>query len=272
MPGNAINISPLLRGKHKPGVNPFKPILDTNPAFWIDASNSIATTDVNRKISQYNDLIGSFNATQATAGKQPTQFSMGSVKTIEFIDSEAFPDTQADMLLISNSFKTFLQSSFTMTFVTQPYDRTGDRTYFGVVDSIVFYVWQNDGGSLTFRMLNGSGDVTLTTASPVIYAGYNPKPIVTNAVFDSTVNGVGGIKLYVNNVLQSNDGSDVGNTSGYNAALMNPPILDFGWAGRNRVTGAEAYFKGMAPVIGLHSRVISPADRSAIYEYYLGQN
>jgi len=247
-------------------VNPIASILATTPNLWIDSTYSTTTVDGSLKTSQINDLIGTNNATQATGSKQPIQFSMGLTKSLYFKVSDA------RLLTLPNSIKSLFQSSFTINIVAQSFTIGGTSAYFGLVDgTTIFYIWQDTSGKFEFKISNGTTTVTLTTNTQRVYSLYNVKPILITCVYDSSVNGIGGLKIYADNVLQVDNGTNRGNTTGYNAALFNPASINFGIGARNRTT-TDGYFEGLIQSVMIHNRVLTSTERQTIYDFYTASN
>lgn len=244
-----------------------QPILDTGPLLWIDSTYSDYTYDSStRKVSQINDLISTNHATQGTSARQPLRVNMGNVNGIKM-------DVATNQYFtIPNSIKTMLQSSFTITAIVQPYYiGAATRAIFGVVDTSFLYVWHTTADSFVFRLSNGTTSAIITTGDNKISTNFNINPVMVSAVFDSTVLGVGGLKLYLNTVLQADNGTDKGNTIGYNPALFNPPTYDFGMGVRNGASPVAPY-GGIQQALMIHAGVMSAGDMAAIYNFYLAQS
>lgn len=241
--------------------------IDTNNLkLQIDPTTSVSVVDTGDRpnLIKLYSLVSNDSAVQTNAANRPRFDHLGTVRCIETTSSTK------DQLIINNSIKNYFKKSFSLTVVVQPLNGAGAvGTFFGVVDgdNISFQTNGTD-RKVLFKIQTGAKSVTVKTLNPVFISGEDFVPKMLTVVYDRTIKGVGGIKIYEGTVALALDPTFNGNTSTYtNDSLFNPASLGFGIGARNR-TVVDQPFSGRIDGVLIYSRAIGNSELSAIEDYY----
>lgn len=237
-------------------------ILSTNPTILDDATNGVSVIDTNNNVSKIYSLAGNDSAIQNTVANQPRLVNQGVVKAFEFTAANK------DQLLLDTSAKYIFRGSFSITVIVHPFSGLGAvSSYIGVFngDNMSFQNMGTD-GKLQFSIQTGVKKITAKTANAVFASGEDFTPRMFTVIYDSTVHGIGGLKLYDGTVELALDAVSNGNTSGYPTAPFNP-ASPIGIGCRNRVTPDQA-FGGRIGGVVIYDRVINDCELRKIEDYY----
>lgn len=239
-------------------------IIGTGAVIFIDPTNGVSVTDTgsNANVSKTYSLVGSDSAIQNTVANQPRLVNQGLVKAFEHTAANK------DQLLLDTSAKYIFRGSFSVTVIVHPFSGLGAvSSYVGVFngDNMSFQNMGTD-GKLQFSIQTGVKKITAKTANSVYASGEDFTSRMFTVIYDSTVHGIGGLKLYDGTIELALDAVSNGNTSGYPTAPFNP-ASPIGIGCRNRVMPDQA-FGGRIGGVVIYDRVITDCELRKIEDYY----
>lgn len=219
------------------------------------ASSTVIDSSNNTVNGTYKDVAtGEINtSTGSVAGK---------INTALDFDGDEYINT-------NQTFQSIFRSSFSISFWMKPADgRPASIQYpFGTQDTDVpisrTITQLRTDGVLLFQYRSNNVIAEVRTANPVFADGAETWHHIV-FIADSTVGGIGGLKIYLDNVLQTADVSYQGDTTGINFGLWTSD-LNFPIAAVNTNSDLSQFFIGSIDDFRIYSKVLSADEIAALY-------
>jgi len=205
---SGFNSSPLAQRRTSGGFTP----AELNPTIWLEA-NSSKYTLVSTRISEWNANNGS-DATQTTASLRPIQVTDGVNNVVDFDGTTRYLNLNTTLSNIVNS--TNNTGGFEIwTIIKLDDGRAGTPVYFGARTATKLYFQLFHGGSGKLRWFLGdtigtdARALTVNSVFPIGQTGWVLCRLVHNELTTQ-------MKIFVNGIEMTLDGTESGNTSALN--------------------------------------------------------
>jgi hypothetical protein len=179
-------------------------------------------------------------------------------------------DGAADYIDANDTYEGVFRKSFSISWWGKPNDGqpSTEERWFGVNDSghaNSFTVQHRTNGDVRVGMTNSSGSFLCTSDLPVFSNGVQPGWTHIVFVADSTVGGVGGAVLYVNDSLIDLNATEDGDTSGITFDDYTSSRNLFIGDQNNNGSPAGKYFAGGIDNVEIYERALSAAEVTYLY-------
>ncbi len=175
-----------------------------------------------------------------------------------------------DYIDTGDPFQSTFRDSFSVSCVVKPDDGhpAGQEFLFALRDSVgpdsrVRLSIMDDGG-VTFQYQTEGVTASAVSAAALFSDGAETWHHIV-AVADSTIQGIGGMKIYFDGVEVSLDGVFNGDTSGVTFSIFTSSQNPFIGAYNNAGGGADGFFAGGVDNVRLFNRALTAAEISALY-------
>ncbi len=182
-------------------------------------------------------------------------------------------DGSNDYVDTGTSYESTFQDSYTFAFWTKPTDGHPAATQIlagtNPATNNIVKIFLNTDGTLAYQYQNNSIGTVAQTASAVFSDGPQSSWTHIAIVADANINGIGGLKIYVNGQSATLDGAATGDTSGITfSTYTNSNNFYFG--ARNSNGSPQNYYAGSFDDLRIYKRALSSSDVLSLYNWAPG--